>query len=61
MKKAWVWIAVISAIVAALTTVVVLMLRIKAKKRRQMEAEAIDYMISEECFDDELEEDLAEA
>ena len=61
MKKAWVWIAVISAVVAALTTVVVLMLRIKAKKRRQMEAEAIDYMISEECFDDELEEDLAEA
>lgn len=61
MKKAWVWIAVISAVVAALTTVVVLMLRIKAKKRRQMEAEAIDYMISEDCFEDELEEDLAEA
>lgn len=61
MKKTWVWIAVISAVVAALTTVVVLMLRIKAKKRRQMEAEAIDYMISEDCFEDELEEDLAEA
>ena len=60
-KNRWVVIAIIAAIVAALTTVIVLVLRARAKKKAWYEQQAMDcdaddcncYVFDEEDFDDE--------
>lgn len=60
-KNRWVVIAIIAAIVAALTTVIVLVLRARAKKKAWYEQQALDcdvddcncYVFEEEDFDEE--------
>lgn len=60
-KNRWVVIAIVAAIVAALTTVVVLVLRARAKKKAWYEKQALDcdvddcncYVFEDEDLDDE--------
>ena len=50
-KNRWVVIAIVAAIVAALTTVVVLVLRARAKKKAWQEQEALNCDLDDcECF-----------
>ena len=52
MKKSnWILIAVIAAVVAALTTVVVFVLRARAKSKAWYDQEPIDCDVDEECFE----------
>ena len=56
-KNRWILVAVIAAIVAALTTVLVMVLRARANKKHWSEQEAFDYDEDDcECF--EFEDDL---
>lgn len=62
-KNRWVVIAIVAAIVAALTTVVVLVLRARAKKKAWAEQEALNCDLDDcECFvfdDDDFVDELA--
>lgn len=63
-KSRWVLIAVIAAIVAAITTIVVFILRARAKRKAWCEQEAFDYDLDNcDCFDlddDELVDTIEE-
>ena len=51
-KSRWILIAVIAAVVAAITTTVVFILRARAKRRAWCEQEAFDYDFDDcDCFD----------
>ena len=60
-ENRWIVVAVIAAVVAALTTVIVLVLRARAKKKAYLEQEAFDYDL-DDCacftFDDEVAEEI---
>lgn len=60
-KNRWVVIAIVAAVVAALTTVLVLVLRARAKKKAWYDQEAFDYDLDDEgfAFDDEEIETIA--
>lgn len=66
-KTRWILIAAIAAVVAAATTVLVLVLRARANKKAWYEQEAIDYDVDdcdciefddEECFEEETNESV---
>ena len=58
-KSRWIIVAVVAAVVAAITTVLILVLRARAKKKAWYEQEAFDYDFDDcECFD--LEDDVIE-
>lgn len=60
-KSRWVLIAVIAAVVAAITTIVVFILRARAKRKAWCEQEAFDYdMDNYESFDLD-DDDIIEA
>ena len=62
-KNRWVVIAIIAAIVAALTTVIVLVLRARARKKAWYEQQALDYDMDEgNCYvfeDEDVSEEAA--
>lgn len=63
-KNRWVIVAIVAAVVAALTTVLVFVLRARAKRRAWYEQEAFDYDADDcECFDfdDECDEAIEAA
>ena len=52
-KSKWILIACVAAVVAAVTTIVLLVLRAKAKKKAWYEQASFDYDIDDcECFDE---------
>lgn len=61
-KNRWIVIAIVAAVVAALTTVLVLVLRARAKKKAWYDQEAFDYDLDDGesfTFDDEEIETIA--
>lgn len=62
-KNRWVVIAIIAAIVAALTTVIVLVLRARARKKAWYEQQSLDYDMDEgNCYvfeDEDVSEEAA--
>ena len=63
-KNRWLVVAIVAAVVAALTTVIVLVLRARAKKKANCEQDAFDCDLGDcACFtfEEEIDEDLVTA
>ncbi|MBE6806467.1 MAG: hypothetical protein E7527_00415 [Ruminococcaceae bacterium] len=60
-KSRWVTIAIIAAVVAAITTIVVLVLRARAKRKAWCEQEAFDYDVDDYNSFDMDDEDIVDA
>lgn len=57
----WIVVAAVAAGIAALTTVVILVLRAKAKKKAWYEDAAFEYDMDDcECFDDDFDGEVIE-
>ena len=59
-KSRWIIVAIIAAVVAVATTLVVLALRARAKRKAWYEEPAFDYDVDDADLFEEFEEDAAE-